>query len=157
MSTVTPNLGLTLPTGTENVSRQMLNTNFSLIDTAFGDLQEVKLLTAGTDYTYTVLDSSTTLDYIDLYQVGKNHFYIVMQLKDSNAWGYGNGIGIRLDSVNGYNKCLTKTYALPWGNLLGGVLINAAMKIAVYNYSTTQVPANTAAIIATDFYMRYEE
>ena len=36
MATTTPNLGLTLPAATDNVSRTTINTNFSLIDTAFG-------------------------------------------------------------------------------------------------------------------------
>lgn len=38
MATTTPNLGLTLPIGSEKVSRQILNGNFSLIDTAYGTL-----------------------------------------------------------------------------------------------------------------------
>ena len=37
MATSTPNLGLTLPIGTEKVSRQIINENMVKIDTAFGD------------------------------------------------------------------------------------------------------------------------
>lgn len=37
MATQTPNLGLTLPIGTENVSRQVINDNNTIIDTAVGD------------------------------------------------------------------------------------------------------------------------
>lgn len=37
MATQTTHLGLTLPTGTENILRQTLNDNFSAIDTAFGE------------------------------------------------------------------------------------------------------------------------
>ena len=36
MSTLTPNLNLVLPIGTEKVSRQIINTNMTLIDTAVG-------------------------------------------------------------------------------------------------------------------------
>ena len=36
MATQTPNLGLTLPVGTENVSRQVINGNNTLIDTFAG-------------------------------------------------------------------------------------------------------------------------
>lgn len=36
MATATPNINLTLPAGTENVSRAILNSNFQKIDTAFG-------------------------------------------------------------------------------------------------------------------------
>jgi len=38
MSSTTPNLGLTLPIGTEKVSRQIINGNNTLIDTAVGTL-----------------------------------------------------------------------------------------------------------------------
>lgn len=37
MATTTPNLGLTLPTGVENVSRQIINENMQAIDTQLGD------------------------------------------------------------------------------------------------------------------------
>ena len=40
MSTTTPNIGLTIPTGTENVSRQIINGNNTLIDTAVGSINE---------------------------------------------------------------------------------------------------------------------
>lgn len=36
MSSQTPNLGLTLPTGSENVSRQIINDNNTIIDDAYG-------------------------------------------------------------------------------------------------------------------------
>jgi len=42
MATSTTNLGLTLPVGTENVSRQVINTNMSTIDTAIGALPSGK-------------------------------------------------------------------------------------------------------------------
>ena len=38
MATSTTNIGLTLPVGTENVSRQVINGNMSLIDAAVGAL-----------------------------------------------------------------------------------------------------------------------
>lgn len=38
MATTTPNIGLTLPIGTENVSRQIINDNNTKIDTAIGTL-----------------------------------------------------------------------------------------------------------------------
>ncbi len=38
MATTTTNLELILPEGTENISRSVLNTNFFIIDEAFGDL-----------------------------------------------------------------------------------------------------------------------
>ena len=38
MATTTPNIGLTLPTGAENVSRQIINDNNTKIDTAIGTL-----------------------------------------------------------------------------------------------------------------------
>ena len=37
MATTTPNLGLVLPDGTENVSRQVINNNNSIIDANVGD------------------------------------------------------------------------------------------------------------------------
>ena len=40
MATYTPNLNLTLPAGTENVSRQVINDNNSAIDTAVGNNKE---------------------------------------------------------------------------------------------------------------------
>lgn len=42
MATQTPNLGLTLPIGTENVSRQVINTNNTKIDTAFGAIPHIE-------------------------------------------------------------------------------------------------------------------
>lgn len=42
MATTTPNIGLTLPVGTENVSRQVINGNWELIDAAFGARKEIK-------------------------------------------------------------------------------------------------------------------
>ena len=38
MASTTPNIGLTLPTGAENVSRQIINDNNTKIDTAIGTL-----------------------------------------------------------------------------------------------------------------------
>lgn len=38
MATTTPNIGLTLPSGTEQITRQVLNDDFTLIDTAVGTL-----------------------------------------------------------------------------------------------------------------------
>ena len=38
MATTTPNLGLTLPTGAEKVSRQIINDNMKKIDNSFGAL-----------------------------------------------------------------------------------------------------------------------
>ena len=40
MATVTPNLNLELPLGTENVSRQLINSNNTKIDTFAGNVQE---------------------------------------------------------------------------------------------------------------------
>lgn len=39
MATVTPNIGLTKPAGTENVNLAVINENYDKIDTAFGTLQ----------------------------------------------------------------------------------------------------------------------
>ena len=39
MATYTPNLNLTLPAGTENVSRQVINDNMTAIDNAYGTLE----------------------------------------------------------------------------------------------------------------------
>lgn len=41
MATQTNNIGLTLPTGSENVSRQIVNENNTKIDTAIGDLSSL--------------------------------------------------------------------------------------------------------------------
>ena len=40
MASTTPNIGLTLPTGAEKVSRQIINDNNTKIDTAIGSLSE---------------------------------------------------------------------------------------------------------------------
>ena len=40
MATSTPNIGLTLPIGTENVSRQIINTNNTKIDEFVNSIQE---------------------------------------------------------------------------------------------------------------------
>lgn len=42
MATTTPNIGLTLPEAAENVSRQVINGNWELIDTAMGQRKEIK-------------------------------------------------------------------------------------------------------------------
>lgn len=44
MSSQTPNIGLTLPTGSENVSRQIINENNTKIDTAIGGKAGQELL-----------------------------------------------------------------------------------------------------------------
>ena len=49
MATTTPNLGLTLPEGTEKVSREIINTNNTLIDTAIGHIGQ----SSGGVYIYT--------------------------------------------------------------------------------------------------------
>lgn len=41
MATTTPNLGLTLPAGTEKVSRTTMNANNTVIDSAVGDLSSM--------------------------------------------------------------------------------------------------------------------
>ena len=43
MATVTPNLGLTLPIGSEKVSRSIINGNMSIIDTFCGDINKSTL------------------------------------------------------------------------------------------------------------------
>ena len=40
MATTTPNIGLTLPDGTENITRSIINGNNTLIDTAVGSLSD---------------------------------------------------------------------------------------------------------------------
>ena len=46
MATQTTNLGLTLPEGTENVSRTVINTNNELIDAAFGGVRQLPAVTS---------------------------------------------------------------------------------------------------------------
>ena len=43
MSSSTPNIGLTLPIGTEHVSRQIINDNMTKIDTAFGNMSKATM------------------------------------------------------------------------------------------------------------------
>lgn len=49
MATTTPNIGLTLPDGTENINRSIINGNNTLIDTAVGALNS-KITNNYTDY-----------------------------------------------------------------------------------------------------------
>ena len=42
MASTTTNIGLTLPASNENVSRQVINGNWTLIDTEFGKRKEIK-------------------------------------------------------------------------------------------------------------------
>ena len=72
MATTTPNIGLTLPDGTENINRSVINGNNTLIDTAVGALNsnliQVRTVNVSsmslnpTDYTDTtgVLNSAFT-------------------------------------------------------------------------------------------------
>lgn len=59
MATVTPNIGLTLPAGNEKVSRQTINDNMVIIDTAFGNAHDssVDSMQAGLS---NVVDGDTT-------------------------------------------------------------------------------------------------
>ena len=59
MATVTPNIGLTLPAGNEKVSRQTINDNMTIIDTAFGNAHDssVDSMQAGLS---NVVDGDTT-------------------------------------------------------------------------------------------------
>ena len=49
MASTTPNIGLTLPTGAEKVSRQIINDNNTKIDTAIGTLNSKIGLQSGTN------------------------------------------------------------------------------------------------------------
>lgn len=55
MASQTANLGLTLPVGSENVSRQVINDNMTLIDTAYGALNQIKKVS------YTMTSSADTV------------------------------------------------------------------------------------------------
>ena len=64
MATTTPNLGLSLPASSDNVSRTRYNTNMTLIDTAFG---------GGTDISsqITAIRTGDTIVCASAYQIGK--------------------------------------------------------------------------------------
>ena len=68
MATYTPNINLRLPSGTENISRSVLNSNFTAIDTAIGAvpsgsnlMNEKSILTSpnGTKYRLKVSNDGT--------------------------------------------------------------------------------------------------
>ena len=61
MATTTTNLELTLPEGTENITRSVLNTNFFLIDEAVGPLPSGETLIEYIDE-HTAADAATTTE-----------------------------------------------------------------------------------------------
>ena len=70
MATTTPNLGLTLPIGSEKVSRQILNGNFSLIDTAYGTLNSNMLWKESSSYNNAYANAKNEIMLVALYTAG---------------------------------------------------------------------------------------
>lgn len=76
MSSQTPNINLTLPTGAEKVSRQIINDNNTKIDTAIGTLNSnisslSDQIANNTFYTPTVYQSRCTIDSGGVVKIGK--------------------------------------------------------------------------------------
>ena len=61
MATLTPNLGLTLPAGDENVSRQVINDNMMIIDAAAGNNSSLDAMQEGLT---NIVDGDTTEEAI---------------------------------------------------------------------------------------------
>lgn len=105
MATTTPNLGLTLPTGNENVSRQIINDNMQEIDNKCVNLTDYNSLK--TDYMTLVGKTELTSSYVTIptYQGRKISDYIdLVFVFDRGNWCFGTLFCIRsafVDSLEG--------------------------------------------------------
>jgi len=100
MAEQTTNLGLTLPAGTELVSRQVINQNWAIIDEAYGEMDYPQLLTKDTDYTCTVDDTLVSAFGTYLYKLSKNKYYIDAIIKNATAVN-ANGSNLLTISIPG--------------------------------------------------------
>ena len=101
MATTTPNLGLTLPTGAENVSRQIVNGNMQAIDNKCVSLTDYNSLK--TDYMTLVGKTELTSSYVTIptYQGRKISDYIdLVFVFDRGDWCFGTLFCIRAAFVS---------------------------------------------------------
>lgn len=104
MASTTPNIGLTLPTGAEKVSRQIINTNNTLIDTAIGTLNS-KIIpkqaeTTGTENGFMLNNITGSVEFgvnndgngfYFRYYVGTVSYRLVLQTDHGYVQKYDNG------------------------------------------------------------------
>lgn len=125
MSSQTPNINLTLPTGAENVSRQIINDNNTKIDTAIGTLNGN--LTKSIKSVCPIAEGNThsafvagNIIYIRNHPTLTEGSYTVTQyvaqnatLSDSNVtYNYYGGLDVLNDNINDYHtNSGTSTYA----------------------------------------------
>ena len=96
MATTTTNLGLTLPVGTEKVSRQIINDNMQVIDNQCVNLNDYNALK--TDYMTLVGKTELTSSYVTIptYQGRKISDYIdLVFVFDRGDWCFGTVFCIR--------------------------------------------------------------
>lgn len=94
MATTTPNLGLTLPSAGENVSRSQQNANFSLIDSAFdGGTNISSLITAAR--------TGDSIQDAQVFKLGKIVFFGIRLTLSSSLTGSATLInGLPIPSSN---------------------------------------------------------
>lgn len=109
MSTHTPNIGMTLPTGTENVSRQIINGNFTLIDDYCGTLNNQ----IGTFVPSKVLNGSATSYSIPnncratIIGISSNEAYCYMLIVSSSSGGVVHVADVYKGSSIAYDKSVS--------------------------------------------------
>lgn len=131
MATTTPNIGLTLPVGTENVSRQVINGNWNLIDTEFGKRKEVK---SGTVTISVPTSSSVGRVSHGTQSIGTNITVIGTQVETTSYFSYVDYFDI--SSCAAYNPT-TKAVKLitdVWRASVGGGTINQMSLTVRYFY-----------------------
>ena len=71
MATVTPNIGLTKPAGTENVNLTVINENYDKIDTAIGTIQTDMATKQGSLSTYVTGEKSYSVPANSMTQISQ--------------------------------------------------------------------------------------
>ena len=142
MSSSTPNIGLTLPTGGERVSRQIINENNTKIDTYAGELSE-QIGKKGKIYRVLITNGETTVgDYFPL--SGEYLANAFVQVSNTNEIHFSENATV-LILVHLVGK--TDNSGRGWISLIGGNY--NADSIAYGNYVTLDIPLVTSVSSST--------
>ena len=89
MSTQTPNIGLTLPIGTEHVSRAIINQNMTKIDTAFGNMSRATMRTVAISVAvgdWTLDDDVYTAEFTTAYVTATSNEFATFDTASMKAY-----------------------------------------------------------------------
>lgn len=139
MASTTPNIGLTLPTGTEGWKRSVINGNFMILDTKIGAVGNTSLQSQ-----INTLSSNLTIKSYEFTNIGFNAGDVgiraVQQSKDltSDINTYGTPISAIITSISDSGKCNFQAF-----------LYGASLYLNGYSATTNSMSNNSVTVRVT--------